>query len=60
MPYHELIEVDITTLSDAEIRAYVQVVDTLRGSAQTRRSVAKKSADKITGKSKSLDISDLL
>lgn len=61
MPYHQLIEVDIDQLTEEETRAYLKVIEPQRASAQTRRSVAKKTADKISGRSKGkLNISDLL
>lgn len=58
LPYHELIEVDVTTLGEEQLREYLKVVQEQRTSPQKRRSTNTKAAKKITGKS--LDISSFL
>ena len=58
LPYHELVEVDISTLDDAQVREYLRVLQEQRTSPQKRKSVAKKASKKLTGKT--IDISKLL
>lgn len=57
LPFHQLIDLDIDTLDDDSKRVLVEVLQERRQSAQKRRSVAKKQAKKITGKSEEVDIS---
>lgn len=57
LPFHQLIDIDIETLDDDSKRVLVEVLQERRQSAQKRRSVAKQQSDKLTGKSKDVDIS---
>lgn len=60
LPFHELIEVDASSLTDDEKRVLVSVLQEQRQSPQKRRSSAKRQAKKLTGKDKTVDVTDIL
>lgn len=60
LPLHQLIDLDTSQMTDAEKRVLVEVIQEVRQSAQKRRSVNRKQSDKISGKSKDVDISRFL
>jgi len=49
LPFHLLIEVDLTTLTEDQLRAYVTVTQNQRQSAQKRNASLTKESKKIGG-----------
>lgn len=60
LPFHALIETNITKLSDEELRAFTDVVKERRQSSQKRRSDNAKTAKHLSGKQPKIDIADLI
>lgn len=60
LPYSQLVDVDTTTLTDEEKRELVKILTERRVSPQKRRSASTKTANKLSGKKKGIDISELL
>ncbi len=60
LPFHQLIDQDVSTMTDDQKRLLIEVIQERRQSAQKRRSVSKKQAAKISGKSKEIDLSEYI
>lgn len=60
LPFHELIEVDTSNMSDDAKRILVTVIQEQRQSSQKRGAANRKQASKVSGKSKAIDITDFI